>query len=303
MMQKMKEEGRMRKGVFARNDGVMVEFCLIDNGRQSTAAFINGWGTTSYSEWYRQMGIKGYNLLFFNNRGNGKSGLGGGDYMSGCASDLRALLSHLGIGEVNLVGHSMGGLISTIFFNDFSDSVRVRTMTFVSSVDGDPLRTFPYRFLLPKGAGMDALLNSYQGGILGSAAGFAARSGVLEKAAFLATMGGGVRMSEKHFASLYRNFLSRREADVAALRSMMALGPEVGQWMRDIDVPALIIHAKGDFFVSPRSAMEIHERVKGSELHMFNLSTHAPMIEQPRMFNEVFVDFLDRHNSGGADAA
>ncbi len=296
MMQQRKDRGRMEKGSFVSKDGVLVEYCHIDNGREATVAFINGWGTTSYSEWHRQMRIKGYNLLFFNNRGNGGSPAGNGDYMSGCASDLHELCSRLGIREVNLAGHSMGGLIETLFFTDFKDGVRVRTMTYVSSPDGDPLDTFPYRFLLPGKKGMDRMLSSFDDGVLGQLAGAAARCPVLEWTAFLATRGGGVKMDARAFASLYKNFLLSRDADVAAMRSMMRLGPEIGRRMSDVDVPTLIVHSTGDFFVSTRSAEAIHRRIAGSELHLFHRSTHAPMLEQARLFNERFVEFLGRHN-------
>ncbi len=296
MMLQTKDPGRVKKGSFRSEDGVLVEYCHIDNGKEATVAFVDGWGTTSYSEWYRQMRIKGYNLLLFNNRGNGGSGLGSGDYMRGCASDLRGLCGALGIKEVNLAGHSMGGLIETLFFTDFADGIRVRSMTFVSSPDGDPLATFPYRFLLPGKSGMDRLLSSFEDGLLGRLAGFASGNGALEKAAYLATRGGGVMMGARAFASLYHNFLSNREADVAALRSMISLGPAIGESMRLIDVPALIVHAKGDFFVSPKAAAVIHGRIAGSEMHIVSHVTHAPMIERSALFNEIFVRFLDSHN-------
>ena len=185
---------RLRKASFKSRDGVAVDYCLIDNGSPSTLAFINGWGTTSYSEWTRQMRIKSYNLLFFNNRGNGGTGLGDGEYMRSCASDLSELCQKLGVGELNLIGHSMGGLIETLFFDEFRSLFTLRTMTFVSSPDGDPIGTFPYRFLLCGEKGIRSLIGSFEDGLLGDMAAFAEGSRLMEKAAYLVTRGGGVHM-------------------------------------------------------------------------------------------------------------
>ncbi len=299
-----KESGsRMTKGTFASRDGVLVEYCHVDNGSGRTIAFINGWGTTTYSEWSKQMRIRGYDLLFYNNRGNGGSGLGDGDYIRQCASDLCGICGSIGVSEVNLAGHSMGGLIETMFYNEFRSAVAVRTMTFVSSPDDDPIKTFPYRFLLFGEAGVRRLMKSYENGLLGDLASIAERSGMLEKAAFFATYGGGVHMGERAFSSLYHNFLSRRKADVAALRSMREDGHTLGASMARIAVPALIVHARGDFFVSPEAALRIHQRIAGSELHLMERSTHAPMFEQPSEFNRIFLEFLDAHNAPAKSAA
>lgn len=303
MMLAQESGGRMRKGTFASRDGVLVEYCHVDNGAGRTIAFINGWGTTTYSEWSKQMRIRGYDLLFFNNRGNGGSGLGQGDYMRNCASDLAGICTSLGISEVNLAGHSMGGLIETMFYDEFRGGVGVRTMTFVSSPDDDPIKTFPYRFLLFGEAGVRRLMRSYENGLLGDLASLAERSRLMERAAFLVTYGGGVHMGERAFSSLYHNFLSRRNADVAALRSMRELGPALGQSMGSISVPALIVHAKEDFFVSPDAAQRIHKRIAGSELRILDRSTHAPMFEQAAEFNRIFLDFLDAHNAPAKSAA
>ena len=90
---------------------------------------------------------------------------------------------------------------------------------------------------------------------------------------------------------------------MAALDSMRRLGPALGQSMSGIDVPALVMHAKRDFFVSPDAALRIHERIKDSELHIFDHATHAPMFEQAPEFNRIFLRFLDLHNPHLSSAA
>ncbi|MEW6036630.1 MAG: alpha/beta hydrolase [Candidatus Micrarchaeota archaeon] len=292
---------RLKRDRIAAPGGVLVEYAYADNMKPRTIAFVNGWGTTSYSEWAKQLRIREHNLLFFNNRGMGNTGLGDGPYLRSCAGDLAMICARMGIAEIDLVGHSMGGLIAALFFSEFRQSVAVRSMTFVSSPDGDPLAAFPYRRLLPPAA-VDRMTESLEDGVLSDIAHIIERRRMFEKLAYAATRGIGVNVEERVFSALYHNFLSRRKAVAIALNDMREHGKAIGEGMRQIDVPALIVHGRNDFFVSPEAARRMHERINGSRLCFMDRSTHAPMFEQPSLFNSMLLSFLAECGPAGAAA-
>jgi proline iminopeptidase len=280
-----------RDGFMRARDGILVEYSYFDRKSDSTIVFVNGWGTVSFSEWARQVKIRGHNLLMHNSRGMGKSGLGDGDYVHMAASDIAGLVHETGARKVHLVGHSMGGLVETLFFVKHKKGADVRTVTFVCSPDNDPILTFPFRGLL--NFDVDRAIRSYEDGALGALASVAERSAIIENLAYLATRGGGVRFGKKEFSRLYHNFLSRREAVAKALESMRRNGEEIGRMLCELDVPTLIIAGRYDFLVDYTTARRIQKAITSSKLIVFEKSSHAPMAEEPGRFNRVLYDFLE----------
>jgi pimeloyl-ACP methyl ester carboxylesterase len=96
-------------------------FTLIEEKPQ-TLVFVNGW-MLRLSCWRAQMRdhegnglFPKYNILFANNRGHGRVGLGDSSprtYISNCAHDISELMDQVGAGAFHIVAHSMGGVIGT----------------------------------------------------------------------------------------------------------------------------------------------------------------------------------------------
>ncbi|HSB47164.1 MAG TPA: alpha/beta hydrolase [Candidatus Bilamarchaeum sp.] len=280
-----------RNGFMKARDGVLVEYSYFDRKAETTIAFINGWGTVSFSEWARQVRLADHNLLMHNSRGMGRSGLGSGDYLHNEAGDLGELITHVGAKGVHLVGHSMGGLIGTLFLSRYRNGADIRTMTYVCSPDGDPVETFSLKGILR--FDVDRAISSYESGFLGELASLAERSRAAEALAYVATFGGGVRFHRGEFSRLYHNFLAHREAVAKALKSMRENGEEIGGMLKDVDVPALIIAGRYDFLVEYTAAKRMHGEIPQSKLVIFEKSSHAPMFEEPARFNQVLSDFLE----------
>jgi len=291
---------RLERGRFPNAKDVLVEYRYIDNGSSATIAFLNGWGTVSSAEWIEQIRhIKKYNLLFHNNIGMGRSGMTDKRYLHSCARNLGDVCHQFGITEVNLVGHSMGGFIATLFITTpkYRNGTGIKTMTFVNCPDGDPLETFRYRFLLP--ADMDAFAKTLASGPLSIAVDLLERSKAAEAFSFKMARLLGVKLSKSEFRSMYHSFLGRREENKAAFDAMRRYGVEIGSKMAEIGIPALIMTARDDFFVSMDAAQRIHSRIPDSQIHVFEFSTHAPMLEEFPEFNRVLLRFLDGYNAIG----
>ena len=66
--------------------------------------------------------------------------------------------------------------------------------------------------------------------------------------------------------------------------------------MRDdvtaIEVPTLLIWGLNDNITPPRVAHEFDKLIPNTELRFIDKCGHAPMMEQPKIFNEILKDFL-----------
>lgn len=62
-----------------------------------------------------------------------------------------------------------------------------------------------------------------------------------------------------------------------------------------ITAPAQITVGRYDMVTSTRFAEPLHHQIKGSELHVFEDCSHAPIYENVAAFNEVSLAFLRKH--------
>lgn len=103
-------------------------------GSGEPIVFVHGF-TLDHTMWQPQVEFfsKDYQIVTYDARGFGKSSLPEGPYDH--AADLRALLKHLGIAQVHLVGLSMGGRIATNFTLAYPNAVKSLTLM-DSALDG-----------------------------------------------------------------------------------------------------------------------------------------------------------------------
>ena len=103
-------------------------------GSGEPIVFVHGF-TLDHAMWQPQAEFfsKNYQVITYDARGFGKSSLPEGPYDH--AADLSALLKHLGVGHVHLVGLSMGGRIAINFALNYPE--KVKTLTLMdSALDG-----------------------------------------------------------------------------------------------------------------------------------------------------------------------
>jgi len=56
---------------------------------------------------------------------------------------------------------------------------------------------------------------------------------------------------------------------------------------------------KPDTITPPFVGEKFHELIKNSELHLVDKCGHAPMMELPKQYNEIFGDFLEKYKKTG----
>lgn len=76
-----------------------------------------------------------------------------------------------------------------------------------------------------------------------------------------------------------------------------AIRHNLGEELREIKVPTMLIWGKNDTVTPPLVAEEFHKLISSSELHYINHCGHAPMMEVPEEFNIVLEEFLNKHRS------
>lgn len=65
--------------------------------------------------------------------------------------------------------------------------------------------------------------------------------------------------------------------------------------LSELNMPTLLIWGRDDVITPPDVAEEFRNRIPNAELHFIPRCGHAPMIEHPRQFNTLTLDFLEHH--------
>ena len=191
------------------------------------------------------------------------------------ASDLAALLDHLGINDVVIGGLSMGGQIVMAFSQLFPQRVRgiLLAATFPQSEteNGKRRRNEMADRLLREG------IDGYAHEVLPSM--LAPRS--IEAMPHVA----------EHVLAMMRS--TAPEGAAAALRGR-AERPDYSASLAALNVPGLIVVGSEDAFTTRADAERMHALLRGSELLWLEGVGHMPNLEQPAEFNAALDRLLAR---------
>ncbi len=80
-----------------------------------------------------------------------------------------------------------------------------------------------------------------------------------------------------------------------------AIRHNLGEELRDIKVPTLLIWGQNDTITPPMVAEEFNRLIPNSELFFINHCGHAPMMEVPREFNIILENFLKKQKIENAE--
>jgi pimeloyl-ACP methyl ester carboxylesterase len=98
------------RGVAASRDGISLSF-EVHGSRAPALVFVHGW-SCDRSYWSRHLGAFAgrHQAVAVDLAGHGESGVGRQTWtMPAFGEDVVAVVEHLGLGAVVLIGHSMGG--------------------------------------------------------------------------------------------------------------------------------------------------------------------------------------------------
>lgn len=85
-------------------------------------------------------------------------------------------------------------------------------------------------------------------------------------------------------------------SDRSGARAMVKLSRSarrnhLGERIREIQAPTLLIWGRQDVVTPPEAAHEFREKIRGSSIVWFDRCGHAPMIECPEQFSEAILEF------------
>lgn len=191
------------------------------------------------------------------------------------AEDCVNLLTYLGIdGPVVVGGLSMGGYVAFEFYRRYPERVAglilAATRAGADSAEGKAGRDKAVETARNQGAAATA-------------------SGMLPK--LLAPQNYDDQPDVVEFVQEMMESASV-EGIVGALMAMKER-PDSTPTLPEIEVPTLIIHGAKDQLIPLSEAEAMHQAISGAELVIVPDAGHLPNLEQPELFNDAVMDFLE----------
>jgi pimeloyl-ACP methyl ester carboxylesterase len=249
-----------------------------EQGSGAPVLLVNGLGAdhrawAAQTEYLQQF----FRVVVFDNPGVGRTEGPRGPYTTAQFADVgAALLRHLGIEQAHVVGASMGGLIAQQIAVRHPDLVRSLVL------HCSWWRADPYT---------QALVSSWQA--------IAREAGMLTLFRQIWLWVFTPRFYEESpeiFEELERQVTEDPHAqtvDAFCDQAEACITHEALEQVAAVEVPTLITVGDTDILTPPAHSHALHERMRGSTLHVWPEMGHAPFWEIPDEFNRLNRDFLE----------
>ncbi|MEI8083580.1 MAG: alpha/beta fold hydrolase [Actinomycetes bacterium] len=219
--------------------------------------------------------------------GHGQSGKPRADYSAGgYANGMRDLLSLLGIEKATIVGHSLGGGIAMQFAYQFPHRAERLVLVGSGGLGPEVNPVIPLCTLPGAGLGLSVLTLPPIRAVGHALLGAMHKSGLPYTAdareLSIVYEGLGTRENRVAFQHVVRALIDWR-GQIATMRDRAYLAEYI---------PALIIWGKRDTVVPVRHAHVAHELLPGSRLEIFKNAGHFPHADEPEMFSDALMDFM-----------
>lgn len=225
---------------------------------------------------------RGRKVLRYDRRGFGRTTQGAGAFSH--VEDLKALLSHLNLGRVTLVGCSQGAKIALDLTLKHPESVDSLVLV-APAVSGYAHESPP-----PP---------QYEEIERGDAAGDSERVNELELQIWV----DGPRRSPGEVDRAVRELV--REMNRAALNASageeLPTGVVAAARLEEVRVPTLVVVGDLDTARTLEAADVLARGVPGARLEIIKGTAHLPNMERPEEFNRLVLEFLNGHGGGAVD--
>lgn len=266
-------------------NGSPVELHYEDHGSGRPVVLIHGWPLSGRS-WENQVPAlveAGHRVITYDRRGFGDSSQpwGGYDYDT-FAADLDALLTHLDLSDVTLVGFSMGGGEVVRYIGKYG-SARVSKAVLAAAVP-------PYLYKSddnPEGGLDDATIQQFQDGVKSDRIAF-----LEEFTTGFFSAGDQPLVSEPN--RIYNRDIAAFASPKGTLDCITAFGrTDFRNDVAKVDVPTLVIHGDSDAVVPFEvSGKRSHEAIADSTLVVIEGGPHGINATHAEQFNRALLDFL-----------
>jgi 3-oxoadipate enol-lactonase len=262
-------------------NGSNIHYEVAGNEGNLPILFLHGF-PFSHEMWRGQIELvsKRYRAIAYDIKGHGLSDVGDGQYtIEGHVDDLFAFMDHLRLDRAVIVGLSMGGYITLRALERNQDRFLAAVLCDTKS-EADTSEGKLRRF-----AGMVEVK----------------RTGSEQFAdTFLKTVFAPESFSEKPEAvNLIRRIISRTPPlSIAGTLLALAARTDTSGALPQIRIPVLILVGALDQVTPPGLSQAMHERIRGSELHIVPGAAHMSNLENPDSFNRSLLSFLEHVAAG-----
>ena len=262
-----------------------VELYYEDHGKGRPVVLIHGWPLSGRA-WEGQVSAlvgAGHRVVTYDRRGFGWSSQPweGYDYDT-LAADLDALLRHLDLRDVTLVGFSMGGGEVARYLGRYG-SARVSRAVLAAAVPPYLLKTADN-----PGGGLDeAAIAGFKGGVTGDRLAF-----VDQFCTLFFSAGKELKVSEaqRQYARQIASFASPK-GTLACIDAFSRTDFRAD--LKKIEIPTLVIHGDCDDIVPLEvSGKRSAEAIAGSRLVVIEGAPHGLNISHAQEFNRALLEFL-----------
>lgn len=246
-----------------------------DEGEGEPFILLHGLGG-DVREWLLQTPYfsKFYRVIAVDLPGHGSSTMPNKVYsLQDHAKVILGLVDKLGLEKINLLGNSMGGMVSVEFAVDYPD--RLDKLVLVSTAA---------RLVESSGDVIMEWVNSFRE--LGFEAFFQKEVETIFHPKFI--------KENPWVIQLLRDVWKGRSLDTI---TWAVQGFTEWDRLSDLDkitCPTLIIHGEDDRIIPVEEALEMHRHIKNSKVHVFKETGHAVIAEKADEFNELVKKFLQK---------
>lgn len=251
-----------------------------ERGRGRPVMLLHGF-PFDHTIWAAQVGelSKRFRVITPDLRGHGQTPAPEGVYtMSLMASDVLALMDHLGLDRAAWVGHSMGGYITMAGLRIAPERIAgvglVATQSHADTPEKRLQRLQSAEVVMAKGTADLAL----------------SMMGVL----FAPDVDRQSDMAQQ----IYALMAGAAPAGVAGAQRGMAERPDSADTLRALSAPALVIAGVQDKIVPLDVAQHMAGAIPGAQMVMIEGSGHMPMVEQPAATTAALHNFLESLDFG-----
>lgn len=256
-----------------------------------TAFLVNGGPGTDHAGWKARYGMlaQKMQLVYFDHRGHGRSARGDPQRytLDENVEDMEALRRHLGLASIVSIGASYGGRVAMAHAARYPDAVSHLILIATAAQPGSSVRA---RQIL-------------------------AERGTPEQAALYEDLLAGRIDSEEKMRHYYRTmgplYSRRQEARTAVGMGPTMLSPEPlnrahgpDGFLRRLDLRSelgairaatLILAGRHDWICAPEFSEEIHGLIPGSDLRIFEESSHTIGGDEPQQLLDAIAGFVVYH--------
>ena len=267
-------------------------------GPESTRGVVFVHGSVLRTDvWHYQMqGLQGHRLVFSDLRGHGQSTKGEASYsISTLAEDLLAVIDEVGLEEVVIVGHSVGGQIALQLCHDHPDLMgsKIKGLVLAHTSHGPFTETLIASGMIARleritRRPFDALGKQHKR--IEKLRKFVRPSDAVFWGVAMAAF--GEKASPTHIDFTY-DMLSNTPVDVIFDLVKSYRDFDLTDHLDAIALPVLVLGGTHDRLTLPKASHFLASHLPQADLHIFEGSGHMSMLEHHDDFNAIVQQFLD----------